>query len=135
MPLSQSPMTTPSPSPPEGANGDRQEPPNIVPPLSPHSHPNELVPPIVPTSDDADQSANEADLLINSHDHSGRAPPPVGVLTFNDTSPFVTTAMIAYLQTIPAGWHWVDMVTSYLHLEGSPIAKGVSNVFSYISLY
>ena len=135
MPLSQSPVTTPPPSPPKGANGDRQELPNITPPLSPYSHLNELVPPIVLTSDGTDWSENEADLLINSHDHSGRAPPLVGVLTFNNTSPFVTVATIAYLQTIPTGRHWVKMVTSYLHLEGSPIAKGVSNVFSYISLY
>ena len=135
MPSSQSPTTTPSPSPPKGANRDGQEPPNITPPLSPHLHLNKLVPPIVPTSDGADQSANEADSLVNSHDHSGRAPPPVGVLTFNDASPFITTAAIAYLQTIPAGRHWVNMVTSYLCLEGSPIAKGVSNVFSYISSY
>ena len=135
MPLSQSPVTTPPPSPPKGANGDRQEPPKTVPLLSSHSHLNELIPPIIPTSDGADQSANEADSLVNSHDHSGRAPPPVGVLTFKDTSPFVTVATIAYLQTIPTGLHWVDMVTSYLHLEGSPIAKGVSNIFSYILSY
>jgi len=45
---------------------------------------------------------------------------------FNGTSPFLTTAAISYLQTIPAGQRWVDMVKSYLRLEEFPVAKAVS---------
>ena len=48
------------------------------------------------------------------------------MFTFAGTSPFITTATIDYLQTIPAGQHWVDMIVSYLCLEEAPVSKGVS---------
>ena len=33
-------------------------------------------------------------------------------------------ATIDYLQTIPAGQRWVDMIISYLRLEEAPYTKG-----------
>ena len=56
-----------------------------------------------------------------------REHPPDGPFTFEGSSPFITPAALSYLQTIPAGQRWVDMVTSFLCLEELPIVKGVSS--------
>ena len=48
------------------------------------------------------------------------------MFTFNGTSPFITSAAVGYLQTIPATPRWVSMIASYLRLEEFPIVKGVS---------
>ena len=66
------------------------------------------------------------DPSIEPTSTSGRAPPPAGTFTFAGTSPFITTAAIDYLQTIPAGQRWADMIVSYLRLEEAPVSKGVS---------
>ena len=51
---------------------------------------------------------------------------PIGVFTFDGDAPFITQAALDYLQTIPAGQSWSDMIISYLHLEAFPVVKGVS---------
>ena len=51
---------------------------------------------------------------------------PIGVFTFDGDAPFITQAALDYLQTIPAGQSWSDMIISYLRLEAFPVVKGVS---------
>ena len=61
-----------------------------------------------------------------------RAAPPPGIFVFNGDSPFITATSIAYLQTIPAGQRWVDMVSSFLRMEEFPVTKGVSLYALYL---
>ena len=77
-------------------------------------------------TDNADQFAQESGSLPAGRGDSGRIPPPVGTLKFEGTSAFLTPDVIDYLQTIPAGRRWAEMVSSYLRMEEFPIAKGVS---------
>ena len=69
---------------------------------------------------------DELDSSTTDRGRVGRALPPSGAFTSDVVSPFITTAVIGYLHTIPAGQRWVDMIMSYLRLEAIPIAKGVS---------
>jgi len=64
----------------------------------------------------------------------GRVPPPAGTFKFDGPAPFITTATIQYLETIPGGRSWENMISSYLHLEEFPITKGV-RIFSTHSVY
>ena len=63
--------------------------------------------------------------------HAGRVPPPAGCFTFSGSAPFVSPAALQYLQTIPAGQRWEDMIASYLRLEELQIPKGVGSIFIY----
>jgi len=134
----QTPPETPQPSSPKSPTQDG--------PHTPLSPPLVTSPPLLSpggANEDGQQSPSVSPLLTNSSDQptgesgsfetgcggSLRVPPPVGTLTFGGTSPFLTTGVIGYLQTIPAGQRWVDMVNSYLRLEEFPVAKGVSVAF------
>jgi len=121
-----SPPLVPAPPPltPQGGNKDRQGSPQVTQLLSPRpllSEPTPTVPPI----GDTDQPMGGSSSLVTDRNHAERVPPPPGIFTFNDASPFITPAAIGYLQTIPAGKRWVNMVTSYLCLKGFSLIKGV----------
>ena len=126
-----SPPLVPAPPPltPQGGNDDGQGSPQVTRSLSPQpllSEPTPIIPPI----GDTDQPMGGSSSLVTDRDHVERVPPPPGIFTFNDASPFITPAAIGYLQTIPAGERWVNMVTSYLRLEGFSLIKGVrTNIF------
>jgi hypothetical protein len=80
---------------------------------------------------DANQTMSEQGSLPGTSDHFGRSPSPVGAFTFDGPSPFITSAAINYLQTIPAGQRWTDMIISFLRLEELPAADGVSSKISF----
>lgn len=71
---------------------------------------------------------------VSNHNHTERAPPSAGTFIVNNVQPFITAATIDYLHTIPAGERWVNMVSSYLRLEGYPVVTGVSTNLS-LNLY
>ena len=81
--------------------------------------------------EDQPRSGSIEPTATNDPSHLGRAPPPAGTFAFAGTAPFITSAAIRYLQTIPAGQRWVDMIVSYLRLEEAPISKGVSIPLSF----
>lgn len=130
---------------PEGGNGDGQGSPHVTPSLSPRLDSNQPILPAIPVIDETDRPISPAAPVIDGTDRpgdgpgslvggchqEGRAPPPIGIFALSDTSPFITAATINYLQTISAGQRWVDMVSSYLRLEGFPVAKGVSLDLSF----
>jgi hypothetical protein len=58
-----------------------------------------------------------------------------GVLRFDAPSNFITSPTIRYLEMIPGGQRWIDMVKAYLQLERLPIPKGVRIFFFIITLY
>ena len=113
-------VTTPPLSSPGGANEDGQQSPSVSPLLTN---------PVILVAGGANPPTGESSSFETGHGGSLRVPPPAGTLTFGGTSSFLTTDAISYLQTIPAGQRWVDMVNSYLRLEEYPVAKGVSVVF------
>jgi len=106
-------------------NADEQGSPHVTPPPSPRLRLSGPVTTVVPVIDHTDRPTDELGPLVTNRGHVGRLPPHAGTFTFDDTSPFVTVAAINYLQTIPGGQRWVDMVTSYLRLEALPLVKGV----------
>ena len=76
--------------------------------------------PTVPTRDD--QEAGFA---------NGHTIPGPGAFTFDGTAKFITPDTINYLETVPGGQHWTEMVRRYLQLEQLPILKGVSSFSTY----
>ena len=74
---------------------------------------------------DRDQTTNKPGSLQDNPDLSGRLPSPDGAFVLSGTPAFITPTAIEYLQTVPAGHRWTNMITSYLHLETFPVAKSV----------
>ena len=56
---------------------------------------------------------------------AGRTAPGSGAFVYNGPSSFITACTIGYLETIPGGQCWVEMVKDYLKLEQLPVAKRV----------
>ena len=104
---------------------------HAAPPPSPLDTPLESpldnTPPTTPaaptTSDDVTTAGHFADPLA--------IPTPPVVFTFDGSSNFITSSAIAYLETIPGGQAWVDMVKVYLLLERLPILPGVRDLFTF----
>ena len=121
-------VTIPPPPPPVVVNEESQ---HIIPSLQPDGPTTS----VAFDADETDRSTDEPAQLPIDRVSSQRTPPPVGAFTINGASPFLTTAAIGYLQTIPAGQRWADMVTAYLRLEEFPVTKGVSvtSLLSYFS--
>lgn len=63
-----------------------------------------------------------------------RACPSTDAFTCDSSAPFLAPG-IKYLQTIPAGQHWTQMVISYLRFEGLPNVPGVSTCLSLFPIY
>jgi hypothetical protein len=81
--------------------------------------------PVPAVADDPDQTIDEPSALPGNPDHPERIPPPVGTFTFGGVVPYIDGELIKYLQTVPAGQRWVEMVVSYLRFEEFPPATGV----------
>jgi len=85
----------------------------------PQQSPSDSTPPItpsVPTTGDVVTSTGHPDdptTLPTS--------PKVKVFTFDGTSNFVTPSAMDYLETIPGGQGWINMVKAYLRLERFPL--------------
>ena len=117
-------VTTPQPLSPRSTSENSQGPPHAPhDTLSSPPHPHSLT--SIPGHATGGQSA-----ATTSVGHAGRVPPPAGTFIFNSLlSLFIAPATLQYLQTIPAGRCWEDMIVSYLRLEEFPVTKGVCVIF------
>ena len=129
------PAEEPSPSP---TPHDNEPPNNPVPDIPEPDVGNE--PQLLPPRDHSLRSRipepandpNEQVSLSDGPDHFKRSPPPPGAFAFSGSSPFINPAAIQYLQTIPAGQRWTDMVNSYLRFEELPVVPGVRILILFI---
>lgn len=113
---------------------DRLQYPSNCPAVLPHDRSSSVRAAELSPVGDRDQTTNEPSPLPDNPDHSGRLPSPDGAFVLSGTPAFITPAAIEYLQTVPAGHRWTNMVISYLRLETFPIAKAVrvNRLVSYL---
>lgn len=95
----------------------------------PQQSPSDSTPPTTPsapaTGDVATSTGHPDDPTTIS------ASPKVKVFTFDGSSNFITPSVIDYLETIPGGQGWINMVKAYLRLEQLPLKQGVRFLFSF----
>ena len=117
-------VMTPQPPSPRSMSENLQRPPH-----APHDMLSSPPCPHSPTSIPGHATGGQS-TATTGVSHAGRVPPLAGTFVFNSPlSLFITPATLQYLQTIPAGHCWEDMIVSYLCLEEFPVTKGVCVIF------
>ena len=78
-----------------------------------------------PSANDPTPSVNDLTLVVHDPIHLTGSP-HCGVFALDEPSAFITPEAIKYLETVPGGKHWIDMVKVFLLFEQQPAQKDVS---------
>ena len=91
-------------------------------PLAPTTEPG--LRPLVPTDTPSPFPPTPTQDIGSAAGHTG---PGSGAFVYNRPSSFITSCTIDYLEMIPGGQCWVEMVKDYLKLKQLPVAKRVQH--------
>ena len=89
--------------------------------------PLDSTPPTTPSTPTGRDAITTTD---HPEDHT-TIPTPPKVFVFDGSSNFITSSVIDYLETIPGGEGWVNMIKAYLRLEELPAQQGVRGLFRF----